>query len=299
MIDFYSIIINDLTIVFYIMSIKVEKTSYQDKCTYDLDINVHKPNNKHASSYNSYKNKLFVELHDFDINNVRIIKDQLKTKYQFYHIKYIYGGNERSESEMIDKLRLYCDAIKMRSNRYRILPRDNVYYRYINVPFDNECEQYKKMENIIQLIKSKIIEYIIKESDAKIIIRMKNNIYFQSESDGTLKCDVIKLEGISKDNINVKLKTIKDINKIITDFKYNKINSESYYRSNSLIWFKCVLIEDNMKDVSNVSNVNSGTMHLSINPCIDIMELYYNKAKCTSTLDYNEKIMVTDNILIL
>lgn len=241
------------------------------------------------------KNKLFVEPKDFSIDNIRIVKHLNNSINRMcYNVMYVYSGDEDTGTAIIDKLRMYHHNINIRSNRYSILPRDNAHYRYIKVPYDIDNDRFREMDTVIQLVRTKILDLILKEhavitNNAEINLKKNSGVYFKSRPDGTLECNVVRLGGVSENNINIKLKTIKDINNVVTDYRYNKKGTDSYYRSNSLIWFSCVII---------IPSTNSDTQ-LYIKACIDTMEMYYNKSKCISTVNSNEKIIVTDNVLVL
>jgi hypothetical protein len=204
-------------------------------------------------------------------------------------------------STIIDKLRLYCEGIKIRSNRYKILPYENRYHYYTKAPINTDDTHYREIETQLLQIRSQLIDRLMNEIEdrtrcdlEKNVIAIKKiiNIYLKTHPTGTLISNVIKLGSTSESHKNIKVNEIQDMNRILTDYRYNNTDNKGYYNSNMLLCFNCLIVD-------NISGTNPSCAYLNISPIISEMEIYYNKAKCISTMKTNEKFTLIDTTLVL
>jgi len=174
-----------------------------------------------------------------------------------------------------------------------------------NIHADN-IQVTTKMEKIIRSIKLKVIHNIntaqnntlSEESIDKIIKSSDNLINILVTSLGDLETKVVRLGSASTNYTNINVKTLKDLQSLIRDQKYNKQTDDSRYICNTVLTFNSFVTVKKEHNEEN-EDINIESKHISFRALIDVMEMYYNKSKWISVLNPHNKIVVIDNTLVL
>lgn len=258
-----------------------------------------------------------------------VCDDLTKTIYYKHELFYIYYGDIELGTAIINPLRLYCSNLKLRNDRPYIVPfSENIRLRYIklpldvsnklpldisntidtNIPTDSICIT-PKMEEIIRSIKLKLIQnintthknMISEESIDKMIKSSDDSINVLVTSLGDLETKVVRLGSASTNYTNIKVKTLKDLQSLIRDQKYNKQADDSRYICNTVLTFNSFVTVKRKQNegISDIESEHIESKHISFRALIDVMEMYYNKSKWISILNPHDKIVVFDNTLVL
>lgn len=263
---------------------------------------------------------LYVNLNDFDIDKVIVLKTHKNendkdhsngVKRTTYVILYRYDldnttqhdKNINNNSYYTAALRIYCPDMIV-SNYKKAIPN----YKYAIFPFNYKSQSWEKVRNIIQLIKVKVYDTIISDiSDNSQTNSEKIHIYMPINSDDKkLGCNVKKLEGITKNNINQKITHIDKLNDLLTNYVYNNKKTGSYFLSNNIIQFKASITTNILRDMDQddiqENNIQQNNIHqdkISFMPVLCAMELYYNKIKYVPSINTENKIVTSDRLLVL
>lgn len=267
---------------------------------------------------------LYVNVNDFDISKVTILKTQKRenninhsngVNQISYVILYKYDLDkadtniDNNESFYTAALRIYCPDMIV-SNYKKPIPN----YNYAIFPFNYKTQSWERVKIIIQLIKTKVYNAIILDND-----RINQNTDSENDilhlhipinsNDKTIRCNVKKLEGISKNNVNHKITHLDKLNELLTNYIYNNKKTASYYMSNNIIQFKTFVTHtnllnstniDNLHNLHNIANIdNTNQYKVSFIPIICAMEIYYNKIKYVPSINIENKIITSDRLLVL
>ena len=250
---------------------------------------------------NHIKNILYVDLDSFDLTRVivrpevtfsRSIKfNRSKQSMIRYEILYQYiDPNEpdttNGTNRLIDKLNLFCNGIGLNQNRRGV--RINS-YNSCNLPLNRYKDPYDKLNSVMKGIRDYVVKYMITQNNNIEAMRAmetkESNIYIQMMNRGQM-CKIIKLGSKSENNLNIDVPSIEEFNALLTDYRYNKKNSDSYYKTDLIISFKSCVYGDPDKKIS-------------FKPYVKIMEMHYNKASCIPEINLEDLIIMTDNVLVL
>ena len=231
---------------------------------------------------------------------------------------------------IIGIFRLYCENLKLRNDRSHIIyPNNTSRKRYVKLPiYCNDKDDVSsthnidnidnidnmdnidniniidKLNQIIHSIKIKVSEYIDNKYNIITNLNNMNNttdenvstlnisndkaIYMLVNSDDSFESNIIKLGNKSSDYHNTSVTKLRDFITMLRNPKYNDNNNNLYYISNSTLFFNIFIV----KKEDNISNVCFRT-------CIDNMEIYHNKSKYIPFFNPCDKIIVSNNTLVL
>lgn len=250
-------------------------------------------------------NDMYVNSYDFDIKNLVIKERKSNDKFVRFAIRYKYGDST-NDTSIEAPLKIMFNNFKLSQSRHGAISYKNdimensIVRRYF-CPYDRECDAYKLLQQILSHVKKGFVEHIkscIKYTlDDKNIDKFIESKPFVSMTNRTGKiCKIIKLGSKSENNIDQLIHTIDDFNNLLMDYRYNKQNSDSFYRTNSVIGFcACLYIKREGTDEDNGNCVYMS----SVKPYISLMEMSYNKASCISAIDLREKTCPIDSVLTL
>jgi hypothetical protein len=210
--------------------------------------------------FNIYNNIYYVNYDCIDYDKIRIIKggENNDKDQKYYSIKYLFGGTERD-------LVILFKNIKLEQSSYKIINS----MKYDNLPIDKNNNDYVcKINNIREFINKKISN-ICKIQNMKLC---KNNTSLKHYGKYT---KIYKL-GMSNENYKNKYLNKKEFQDSLTNYKYNKVNSDRYYLSNMLISFNIIHY-----DIKN---------EISIKPCSKMLEYRFIKQSYKSMLEDEERV---------
>lgn len=278
--------------------------------------------------------KLFIDLNEFDIDKVVIGKEILlkshsnnsttdnKKKNYRHIVYYVYNGDLNLGTAVIEPLRLYCGNLKLRNDRPYIIPfKNTVPVRYIKLPHVTDSEISIKIETIIQSIKQKLIHHINVMHNNMISIEQIEKLNNESSSminilntpSSSLETSIIRLGGVSTCYKNTDITSLKDLQFVLRDPRYNSQTNDSYYNCNAILVFQASVTVSNelvtnsqdvdaaksMDNANAANSINESNAQLRFRSCVDIMEMYHNKSKCESIMNPRNKITIFDNTLVL
>lgn len=213
-----------------------------------------------------------------------VIKEGLNNKntnIQYYNIYY----NEELLNIMCQNLKLNqsCSGIK---NLQRYGPKAAI------LPCEQNENVLIELENNIRCVRDVFLDYIISQNIPNISIenidQIKNkNITIKLIGIKNNLCKIIRLGSKTENNINTEITDINDFNNLLMDYRYNNIKNDAYYKANIIIAFKCCIFGPEDRRVIGFSTY------------IKLMELQFNKAKCVSIINTNDKVLIDNNIMIL
>ena len=155
--------------------------------------------------------------------------------------------------------------------------------------------EYSEINKIVRSIREKVIETIrtnLRIHDIEALDHDNGYLDIEMMRHGKM-CKVIKLGSKSENNINTEIKTIEKFNELLTDYRYNKCSTDSYYKIDVIVSFRCCVYRYDKKDSTGF------VQRISFIPNAKLIEMRYNKANCVSMIDLDDKVMMTDNVLVL
>lgn len=222
-----------------------------------------------------------------DMGNVKIPKVLIEPcngksdKIKYYSIRYRYH-------DMMDEyMNVFCPDIKLHHRKGCF---DN--YGNATLCYDEDNDINHSLETFINLIKSCAIDHLINNvqgidmMDAQRVKDQRLTIYMMLKHNKKL-CKIIKLGSKSENNINTEIKTTDEFNKLISDRRYNRQNTDRFWLANILISFRCLLYKQSPAE----------NWKISFKPYIRLMEVRFNKASCVPVINREEQLVITSNTL--
>lgn len=192
-----------------------------------------------------------------------------------FNINYEYSNTRFT---IVDELRLYFNNLKIKSNVKIFQNKFNK--RFIQIELIDASESYFQeifaAKNIIGEELRRYEDNFDKEYDGE-------PLYIETDRSDILRSRIIRLGSTSENSINRDIKTLDELRGVLNDYRYNR-DETSHYRANLIVRFYVCTLPNN---------------RLSIKPYIDTLELWYNKANCTSMINNDTKALVVDNVLVL
>jgi hypothetical protein len=235
---------------------------------------------------------------------------------QFYKTAYFYNDNISNDpldqdsqksslikpliDPLLNNMVILCKDVALSQNRRGA----HVYQKKTcNLPLNKKLGMFDELEDKIRTIRSLVIDFILKQN----VPNLDNNyadelrekrVNIEMMRKGKL-CKIIKLGSKSENNINTKIETIDQFNELMADPKFNKYNSDFYYKADIFIAFRCCVYSPKYNNTDTIDTINKNNdMRISFTPYIKLMIMRYNKASCVTIIDTADKI-IADNVLVL
>ncbi|VBB18473.1 hypothetical protein YASMINEVIRUS_936 [Yasminevirus sp. GU-2018] len=227
--------------------------------------------------------------------------------YQYYDVVYNYNNSAKAKTSSVadkgdslsDILGLYGDSLQLDSSKRGL--RKSKSPKTTNAPLDHRNSQCEMFDALIRDIRAKVVQLIVADQpvgtfDDEIVQRLIDNkwsdVKLLHDQDGALKSRVIRLGTVAENNQNKDIATVEDINALLRDYRYNKPNTDSHYRANIIVKFKCVVYSDPKNPYGNQKLIG-------FTPFVSTMEMFYNKSRTVPVINSNEKVVLLDNTLVL
>jgi hypothetical protein len=236
---------------------------------------------------------IYIDVENFNIDNVSFEQYKSKSasfeKYkikgkeiQFYNIKYSYS------EQIKDNLRLFCTKLSLQNSRNNIKSSRG----YYTLEYEKETMEVERLQNILQSIKKKYIEYIVDQNNAKKIEMDEEYLDNYKDSivpmivDEKKVCRIIKLGSKSENNTNTVIDNIDVFSKVINDWKYNNKKTGSRFLVDIILNFTACTF------------CNIRQQRVSIKSYVQLIQIRHNKAICNPIIKKVDQISL-DNELIL
>lgn len=239
-----------------------------------------------------------------------MIKNKQVNDTRFYDIMYRYGQSslDRTIDESFGYMSILIKNLKLCQKRYGAITFGNMNYF---LPLDNQTDEYRDLEDMIKGIRNVIITHIVDQNipflDKEHAEELRNKkVSLEMVHKGRM-CKIMKLGTKSEEHINVRIKTVDEFNSLLKDYRYNKINSDSFYRADVVVSFRCSVYKRNNKkfimDKDGIEQLNPKTdpynMVISFTPYLKLVVMRYNKARCVPVINTENKVVPLDNVLVL
>ena len=282
--------------------------------TMTTDIKNNKDSHMHlGSSINKtklyIKNIMYINAHNISHKAIKITAGRhlIEQNVQFYDVLYNCGDKD-AQNQTNEPINILCNDLKMCQKRYGV-----TIYRSNNcsLPLNTHSESFNALASIIYMIRSTAIDYILQQNIPLLDIAYaellrKKRIDIEMMKNGKM-CTIIKLGSKTENHINTQIYSIDEFSNLLKDHKYNKINTDFFYKANIVISFRCTVyrkynkqysIEEKQNDTHIPQSVPYNMM-IGFVPYLKIIELCYNRASCIPVINTNTKTTMLDNILIL
>lgn len=282
-----------------------EKPIIQNKQT---TLNKFEQNTKMDDTY------IYIDSNEFKLKNIIFTEKKRKvgnTTFINFGIRYRYGNlgetNSHPGTDVVvgtieAPLKIRFKDIRLSQSRFGAYPEkfssENKSIQKYFCPYDRECIIHEKIQEILVGIRKEFMEYIKTSTEYKLDEEKinssieKKSMISMTNRKGEI-CRVIKLGSKSENNINREIHSIAEFNSLLRDGRYNKRNSDSFYKTNQIIGFSACLYE------CNPCNPKPEKYATSVKPYVKSMEMMYSKASCISIINTQEKICPKESILIL
>lgn len=254
------------------------------------------------------KNIMYVDAHSISHDAIKITKGQQLTEHgvQFYDISYSYG--DQSQNQLEESMNILCKDLMMCQKRYgAYIYSDNS----CSLPLNTQSDSFHSLDDAIRTIRSTVIDHILKQNIPMLDVEhaqmlRDKRIDLEMMRKGKL-CKIVKLGSKTENHVNTQIRSIEEFNNLLKDYKYNKINTDSFYKADVVIAFRCsVYRRDNEKyivDEEGDEILNPKTdpynMVISFVPYLKLVEMRYNRAWCVPMINTDNKIVALDNVLVL
>lgn len=212
---------------------------------------------------NIHNNIFYINYEDIDLNKIKVIEGKFDKDRdcKYFSIKYRFNKVEK------DLVILFKD-VKLDQSSYRII--NSLKYSFLPINSEDDNGFSKKIDEI----RNHIMNQIKKIVRVRKLSLNKNDVSLKYYGKQT---PILKL-GMANENYKNKNQKLKEFENTLTNYRYNKINSDRYYLSSILISFN-VVHYDLSKRFTNVS----------IKPCSRTIEYRFVKQSYKSTIHSSER----------
>lgn len=253
------------------------------------------------------KNIIYVDSNNICNNDVKIKIGQYFSEHnvQFYDIDYCYGN--KSQDQLEESMNILCKDIMLCQKRYGAYIYDN----NCNIPLNTLDDVYHHLGDVIRMIRNNAIDYIVAQDipmmdleDAQKLREKRIDIEMMRK--GKL-CKIVKLGSKTENHVNTHVRSIEEFNNLLKDYRHNRINTDSHYRADLIISFRCsvyrrenkkYIIDEEGNDVLN-PKTDPYNMIISFVPYLKLVEMRYNRAWCIPMINTDDKVVALDKVLVL